>query len=485
MRFFYAFAWALVVGMSTSSPTPAGSNGNITVSNTIADGTSNVNTSPPSPTRLDNVLLLPVLYLAALYLPFHISYPVILPITPMMGACMSSNKEDEEQKKRSQAIDRALDDGSKKLHRECKILLLVAKLTWGYPGRLLAGCGTVTATEEELIKHFHAAAPSTVPELGCGGPDTVANSTSLAYTGPDLDDTLIPQLMPPRCIRDQSMRLSKLGLDLGVAIEDPLVDCTAHMNPSEAGPTPEYGDTLLGCPGTGVGDLLVGKQAEKKGEKLKANQTAYWALLTLSGHYVNNLLSVELTNQYNVLDWFFVTDIWSERQPIQRDGSSHMQYMTGNLTEPPLGVLNFMQVLVSDAFAAHHAALLPDNSRLQVIDGSEIVRRPAWPRQSLASRPSALGMPSSSQKNSAAATADEIAKLTACRFVSRNRTAALYRHTTKSRTLSTLDTLVSAITWWEQPGYIGDIYYTWTPDNEKQNDGCYPGLRVRSFKCLQ
>ncbi|KAI8945410.1 hypothetical protein F4801DRAFT_584459 [Xylaria longipes] len=473
MRFFYAFAWALVVGMSTSSPTPAGSNGNITVSNTIADGTSNVNTSPPSPTRLDNVLLLPVLYLAALYLPFHISYPVILPITPMMGACMSSNKEDEEQKKRSQAIDRALDDGSKKLHRECKILLLghisdliatawlplalslssapvnpptvdfalvigtlvswsdtvlplVAKLTWGYPGRLLAGCGTVTATEEELIKHFHAAAPSTVPELGCGGPDTVANSTSLAYTGPDLDDTLIPQLMPPRCIRDQSMRLSKLGLDLGVAIEDPLVDCTAHMNPSEAGPTPEYGDTLLGCPGTGVGDLLVGKQAEKK------------------GHYVNNLLSVELTNQYNVLDWFFVTDIWSERQPIQRDGSSHMQYM----------------VLVSDAFAAHHAALLPDNPRLQVIDGSEIVRRPAWPRQSLASRPSALGMPSSSQKNSAAATADEIAKLTACRFVSRNRTAALYRHTTKSRTLSTLDTLVSAITWWEQPGCIGDIYYT-------------------------
>lgn len=42
----------------------------------------------------------------------------------MMGACMSHNKEDEEQKKRSQAIDRALDEDSKKLRRECKILLL-------------------------------------------------------------------------------------------------------------------------------------------------------------------------------------------------------------------------------------------------------------------------------------------------------------------------------------------------------------------------
>ncbi|KAI1434529.1 G protein alpha subunit [Xylaria sp. CBS 124048] len=42
----------------------------------------------------------------------------------MMGACMSSNKEDEEQKKRSQAIDRALDEDSKRLRRECKILLL-------------------------------------------------------------------------------------------------------------------------------------------------------------------------------------------------------------------------------------------------------------------------------------------------------------------------------------------------------------------------
>ncbi|KAI0182933.1 hypothetical protein EV127DRAFT_353860 [Xylaria flabelliformis] len=45
------------------------------------------------------------------------------------------------------------------------------------------------------------------------------------------------------------------------------------------------------------------------------------------GHYTNDLLSVELTNHYNVLDWFFITDIWSERQPTQRDGSSYMQYM--------------------------------------------------------------------------------------------------------------------------------------------------------------
>ncbi|KAI5866773.1 G protein alpha subunit [Durotheca rogersii] len=42
----------------------------------------------------------------------------------MMGACMSSNKEEEEQKKRSQAIDRALDEDSRRLRRECKILLL-------------------------------------------------------------------------------------------------------------------------------------------------------------------------------------------------------------------------------------------------------------------------------------------------------------------------------------------------------------------------
>jgi guanine nucleotide-binding protein subunit alpha len=37
---------------------------------------------------------------------------------------MSSNTEEMEQKKKSQAIDRILEEDSKKLRRECKILLL-------------------------------------------------------------------------------------------------------------------------------------------------------------------------------------------------------------------------------------------------------------------------------------------------------------------------------------------------------------------------
>ncbi|KAK1479313.1 guanine nucleotide-binding protein alpha-3 subunit [Colletotrichum cuscutae] len=41
-----------------------------------------------------------------------------------MGACMSSNNEEVEQKKKSQAIDRQLEEDSKRLRRECKILLL-------------------------------------------------------------------------------------------------------------------------------------------------------------------------------------------------------------------------------------------------------------------------------------------------------------------------------------------------------------------------
>ncbi|KAI1733851.1 hypothetical protein F4680DRAFT_471694 [Xylaria scruposa] len=58
-------------------------------------------------------------------------------------------------------------------------------------------------------------------EMACG--QTTANATSLEYQGPDLNDTLIPQLMA--C------------LDLGTEIEDPLVNCTAHMTPSDEGPT--------------------------------------------------------------------------------------------------------------------------------------------------------------------------------------------------------------------------------------------------------
>lgn len=43
-----------------------------------------------------------------------------------MGACMSKNDEETEQKKRSQKIDRDLEEDSKKLRKECKILLLGA-----------------------------------------------------------------------------------------------------------------------------------------------------------------------------------------------------------------------------------------------------------------------------------------------------------------------------------------------------------------------
>ncbi|EPE09889.1 guanine nucleotide-binding protein alpha-3 subunit [Ophiostoma piceae UAMH 11346] len=42
----------------------------------------------------------------------------------MMGACMSSNSEEAEQKKRSQKIDKDLEEDSRRLRRECKILLL-------------------------------------------------------------------------------------------------------------------------------------------------------------------------------------------------------------------------------------------------------------------------------------------------------------------------------------------------------------------------
>jgi len=41
-----------------------------------------------------------------------------------MGMCMSTSGEELEQKKRSQAIDKKLEEDSKKLRRECKILLL-------------------------------------------------------------------------------------------------------------------------------------------------------------------------------------------------------------------------------------------------------------------------------------------------------------------------------------------------------------------------
>lgn len=41
-----------------------------------------------------------------------------------MGACMSSSNEEVDQKKKSQAIDKVLEEDSKRLRKECKILLL-------------------------------------------------------------------------------------------------------------------------------------------------------------------------------------------------------------------------------------------------------------------------------------------------------------------------------------------------------------------------
>ncbi|KAF4126864.1 guanine nucleotide-binding protein G(i) subunit alpha [Geosmithia morbida] len=41
-----------------------------------------------------------------------------------MGMCMSSNNEEADQKKKSQAIDKQLEEDSKRLRKECKILLL-------------------------------------------------------------------------------------------------------------------------------------------------------------------------------------------------------------------------------------------------------------------------------------------------------------------------------------------------------------------------
>lgn len=54
-----------------------------------------------------------------------------------MGLCMSTNNEDVEQKKRSQAIDRKLEEDSRRLRRECKILLLG---TTARSGALIAVC---------------------------------------------------------------------------------------------------------------------------------------------------------------------------------------------------------------------------------------------------------------------------------------------------------------------------------------------------------
>ncbi|KAI1361897.1 hypothetical protein F5Y08DRAFT_355731 [Xylaria arbuscula] len=43
--------------------------------------------------------------------------------------------------------------------------------------------------------------------------------------------------------------------------------------------------------------------------------------------YANNLLSIELEHHYNVLDWFFVTEIWPEFEPTQKNGASFKHFM--------------------------------------------------------------------------------------------------------------------------------------------------------------
>lgn len=50
-----------------------------------------------------------------------------------MGACVSSNNEEAEQKKKSQAIDKILEEDSRRLRRECKILLLGTGSSYSQP----------------------------------------------------------------------------------------------------------------------------------------------------------------------------------------------------------------------------------------------------------------------------------------------------------------------------------------------------------------
>lgn len=42
----------------------------------------------------------------------------------VMGSCMSTSGEESDQRKRSNKIDKELEEDSKKLRKECKILLL-------------------------------------------------------------------------------------------------------------------------------------------------------------------------------------------------------------------------------------------------------------------------------------------------------------------------------------------------------------------------
>lgn len=64
-----------------------------------------------------------------------------------MGACMSSNNEEADQKKKSQAIDKQLEEDSKRLRKECKILLL----------------GTSTGKHGRLLPHLRGAPNASSP----------------------------------------------------------------------------------------------------------------------------------------------------------------------------------------------------------------------------------------------------------------------------------------------------------------------------------
>lgn len=56
-----------------------------------------------------------------------------------MGICMSTSNDNVEQKKRSQAIDRKLEEDSRRLRRECKILLLGEHLKRPPPVLMMPG----------------------------------------------------------------------------------------------------------------------------------------------------------------------------------------------------------------------------------------------------------------------------------------------------------------------------------------------------------
>lgn len=69
-----------------------------------------------------------------------------------MGACMSSNNEEVLRKKHSQAIDKQLEEDSKRLRRECKILLLGTSLVTIYTtGRFQSGGSPALAIQANFV----------------------------------------------------------------------------------------------------------------------------------------------------------------------------------------------------------------------------------------------------------------------------------------------------------------------------------------------